>query len=209
MSKYQASPGDCEKSFTNAILAAAPLLISGRLTFASANVSPREPINGLSDTPSRNGTRRNHRLGRHASCLTIRLAARHLKEKQMKLDTSINPRRTVDLLNQLSCLSFLSVRALRGLASGLHSVDFKRGEIILAEKDLSTRVHILLDGYPPTKQSTLSLISPAQPHLHIIKKTLSIRLRQASLALYTCWSLQKNMALALCKHQQVKSTETR
>jgi CRP-like cAMP-binding protein len=51
-----------------------------------------------------------------------------------------------DLLNQLKPLSFLSSLALKELAQGLESVNFKRGQIILPEKELAAGVHFLLRG---------------------------------------------------------------
>jgi CRP-like cAMP-binding protein len=52
----------------------------------------------------------------------------------------------LDLLNRLKSLSFLTPLALRELATGLNSTDFKRREVIVPEKALAAGVHILLRG---------------------------------------------------------------
>ena len=52
----------------------------------------------------------------------------------------------LDLLNRLKPLSFLSPDALRELASGLNSANFRRREVILPEEALAAGVHILLRG---------------------------------------------------------------
>ena len=63
------------------------------------------------------------------------------------MDRQKNPSPTdLDLLNRLKPLSFLSAIALRELASGLNSANFKRREVILPEEALAAGVHILLRG---------------------------------------------------------------
>ena len=63
------------------------------------------------------------------------------------MDRQINPSPTdLDLLNRLKPLSFLSPIALRDLASGLNSADFRRREVIVPEEALAAGVHVLLKG---------------------------------------------------------------
>lgn len=63
------------------------------------------------------------------------------------MDRQNNPSRTdLDLLNRMKPLSFLSPAALRELASGLKSANFRRHEVILPEAELAAGVHILLRG---------------------------------------------------------------
>ena len=63
------------------------------------------------------------------------------------MDRQKNASRTdLDLLNRLKPLSFLSPVALRELASGLNSANFRRREVILPEEALAAGVHILLRG---------------------------------------------------------------
>ncbi|MFZ1122225.1 MAG: Crp/Fnr family transcriptional regulator [Candidatus Binataceae bacterium] len=70
-----------------------------------------------------------------------------LAEKEKKMDRQINPSRTdLDLLNRLKPLSFLSPIALRDLASGLNSTDFRRREVMVPEEALVAGVHVLLKG---------------------------------------------------------------
>jgi len=62
-------------------------------------------------------------------------------------DTQNSPDRIdLDLLNRLRPLSFLSAIALRELAVGFNSANFRRHEVILAEEALAGEVHILLRG---------------------------------------------------------------
>ena len=51
-----------------------------------------------------------------------------------------------DLLERLKPLSCLSAVALRELANGLNSANFRRHEVILPEEALAAGVHILLTG---------------------------------------------------------------
>jgi CRP/FNR family transcriptional regulator len=63
------------------------------------------------------------------------------------METQNRPDRTdLDLLNRLKPLSFLSAIALRELASGLNSTNFRRRQVILPEEALAAGVHILLRG---------------------------------------------------------------
>ena len=55
-------------------------------------------------------------------------------------------RSDLDLLNRLEPLSFLSTSALRELASGLDSANFKKGEVVLPEEALAAGFHVLLRG---------------------------------------------------------------
>ncbi len=62
------------------------------------------------------------------------------------MDGQKNATCDLDLLNRLKPLSFLSPDALRELASGLNSANFRRREVILPEEALAAGVHILLRG---------------------------------------------------------------
>src|ERR1019366_2449116 len=62
------------------------------------------------------------------------------------MDGQKNATCDLDLLNRLKPLSFLSPDALRELASGLNSANFRRREVILPEEVLAAGVHILLRG---------------------------------------------------------------
>ena len=63
------------------------------------------------------------------------------------MDRQINRSPTdFDLLNRLKPLSFLSPIALRDLASGLNSTDFRRREVMVPEEALAAGVHVLLKG---------------------------------------------------------------
>ncbi len=63
------------------------------------------------------------------------------------MDTQNSPDRIdLDLLNRLRSLSFLSAIALRELAVGLNSANFRRRSVILPEEAPAGGVHILLRG---------------------------------------------------------------
>jgi CRP-like cAMP-binding protein len=63
------------------------------------------------------------------------------------METQNRPNRTdLDLLNRLKPLSFLSAIALRELASGLNSTNFRKRQVIFPEEALAAEVHILLRG---------------------------------------------------------------
>ena len=72
-----------------------------------------------------------------------------------------------DLLNRLKPLSFLSPAALRELASGLSSANFRKREVILPQEALAAGVHILLRGVakitclnPSGQRVTIALLAP-------------------------------------------------
>jgi CRP-like cAMP-binding protein len=62
------------------------------------------------------------------------------------MDAQKNATSDLDLLNRLKPLSFLSLDALREIASGLNSANFSRREVIFPEEVLAAGVHILLRG---------------------------------------------------------------
>jgi CRP/FNR family transcriptional regulator len=73
----------------------------------------------------------------------------------------------LDLLNRLKPLSFLSPAALRELASGLSSANFRKHEVILEEEVLAAGVHILLRGVakitclnPAGQRVAIALLAP-------------------------------------------------
>jgi CRP-like cAMP-binding protein len=72
-----------------------------------------------------------------------------------------------DLLERLKPLSCLSAVALRELANGLNSANFRRREVILPEEALAAGVHILLTGVakitclnPCGERVTVALLAP-------------------------------------------------
>ena len=72
-----------------------------------------------------------------------------------------------NLLNRMKSLSFLSPGALRELANGLNSADFRRHEVVLPAEALASGVHILLRGVAKItclnksgERATLALLAP-------------------------------------------------
>ena len=73
------------------------------------------------------------------------IAMRDFWQKRKRRWTADQPSPTdFDLLNRLKPLSFLSPIALRDLASGLNSTDFRRREVMVPEEALAAGVHVLL-----------------------------------------------------------------
>jgi CRP/FNR family transcriptional regulator, cyclic AMP receptor protein len=84
-----------------------------------------------------------------------------------------------DLLNRLEPLSLLSREAVRELAVGLHTENFKPGKVVIPEADLATSVHILLKGTAKItylnrrgERVTVALLAPGPiPEIHPLTVT--------------------------------------
>jgi CRP-like cAMP-binding protein len=103
-------------------------------------------------------------------------AARNRSGKADGMIRKRNADPTIDLLNRMEPLSFLSPPALRELASVLNSTNFKKGRIVLNERELTEGVHILLTGVAkitylrsPSQRVTVALLAPGPlPELPIL-----------------------------------------